>query len=182
MSPPSRSSQNVGNSHQGRANRPGEPLFPLPLRASAGEPLHQSCKSHPKFLSLARLRLKAPSSQRNPSFVPWCLREKTTYDLSEQKARSQSRNPPHIPTIPNRAHTTSIKVVTSTHSAISKQANFVRMRGLTRFAFPPQYLPVRHSLRRRPTNSQSAKYDPNPGKSTMSIKVVTPFRVPCSPG
>ena len=113
----------------GRANRPGEPLFPLPLRASAREPLlqknilihrwrrfpqiedphlHPSCSLRSswlrvfnpsslglrvfageplllpvnpiqKFLSLARLRLKAPSSQRNPSFVHWCLREKTSF-------------------------------------------------------------------------------------------------------
>ena len=72
-------SQNVGNSHAGRANRPGEPIFPLPLRGSAREPLLHPVNPIQEFPFLARLRLKAQSSQRNPSFVPWCLRERTSF-------------------------------------------------------------------------------------------------------
>ncbi|OPZ74316.1 MAG: hypothetical protein BWY82_00757 [Verrucomicrobia bacterium ADurb.Bin474] len=84
----------------GRANRPGEPLFPLPLRGSAREPLLHPVNPIQKFLSLARLRLKAPSSQRNPSSHPLRLQAFVRKPPSIPPLRAQSkipiRNPPQI--------------------------------------------------------------------------------------
>ena len=99
---------------QGRANRPGEPLFPLPLRASARGHLLHPVNPIQKFLSPARLRLRTPSSQRNPSFVPWCLREKTSFYSTSQSAKyhpnSESTPNPYDP-IPAKCNA-SIKVGT----------------------------------------------------------------------
>ena len=72
-------SRNLKSPEPGRANRPGELLFPLHLRAFARETLLHPVNPIEKFLSLARLRLKAPSSQRNPSSPHSSLREKTSF-------------------------------------------------------------------------------------------------------